>query len=498
MHATLSALAALAALAVTAALEAQAFAGLRREQAHDSVLSPVPEAPRTHTLDLAHHPSPNHLTSHIRQRRRAARQQQSAKQQGESTSLSPRRDERTETMNTAISGVYPLINITWPGHGGDQVLQHYVDTGSSDTFAIQAGFECRSTKTHKHVRPEHCRWGTPYDLHKGDYTPIPGEDFDISYFPEQEHLHGTVGWTPLKVAGVSLAQAKVAMVNRSLYLGDGHSSGLLGLAYPALTNAFKSSGAHDMYDPVFTAMVKQGAVSHPMFSLAINRVPKNSDTGIPAGTLALGGMVPSSLYDGPLTTVPIEETKSQPGNLSLYSLSHTLSWRPANKHGKESWTHYSSAHSHSGSQSARSGQTNKHKRDKSNKKKKTTYQSIVDSGTSAVFVPTSAARAINALFDPPAQPYGKDKEYWTVPCNATPPDVSFGFGRKHWRMDKRDMIVKQLTALPDARDVCFSSVADGGDPQDDALILGAVWQRSVVVGYDMEKDQLHFAPRKPY
>lgn len=161
------------------------------------------------------------------------------------------------------SGVYPFINITWPGHGGDQVLQHYVDTRSSNTFFIQSEFTCLGT--HFHRTPRHDRrWGPRYDHNRGNFTAIDSEDFDILYFPENEELYGSIGWSPVRIAGVDL-RAKVAMVNRSLYVGDGHSSELLGLAYPSVTNAFKGSGTHGMYDPVLVAMCKQGKVLQGFF-----------------------------------------------------------------------------------------------------------------------------------------------------------------------------------------------------------------------------------------
>lgn len=459
VRATVSALALLA-LAGSSAASSGLRLERRAHRAHDLGL-----AEAEHTLTLSSHPSPNHLTSRLRNRLRHL---------GGKTSRNQIRGEApATTLDTSFAGVYPMANVTWPGPKGDQVLQQYLDTGSSDTFVVESGCECISMKTHKKVAQSHCRWGPAYDRSRGAFESIPSEDFDIDFFPEGEHLHGEIGWSGLSFGGASIPRTKVAMVNHSSFIGDGHSSGLIGMAYPGITSAFKSTGARDDYDPVFVSMIKQNVVKDGIFTLAINRVGQDASTYDPAGVLALGGLVSPSLYDAPLTTVPIEETISQPGNLSLYALTHTLSWRGAKQGGRGKWTHFSS-------------------------KGKKQYQSIVDSGTAAVFVPTHAAKEINALFDPPGQPYGKDKEYWTVDCDARPPEVSFKFGGKHWHMDGRDMIVRQLTGLPGAEHTCFSAIADGGSPSDDAMILGAVWQRTVVVGYDMGRSKLHFAPRKAY
>ena len=126
-----------------------------------------------------------------------------------------------------------------------------------------------------------------------------------------------------------------------------------------------------------------------------------------------------------------------------------------------------------------------------------TYQSIVDCGTAPNFVPSAAAKEINAQFSPPGT-YNATLGYWTVDCNATAPFAAYKIGGKTMPMDPRDMIVRSLNGLQGYEDVCFSAFADGGDPSDSVQIIGEVWQRSYVIAFDVGRSMIHFANRRPY
>lgn len=112
-----------------------------------------------------------------------------------------------------------------------------------------------------------------------------------------------MGYEDVTVAGITVKHQEVALVDYAYWEGDGVSSGLMGLAYPLLTSAFKGTNptqdslANQVeYNPVFTSMWEEGLVK-PVFSLACER---NSDSGY----LALGGLPPVA-YTPTFSSTPI-------------------------------------------------------------------------------------------------------------------------------------------------------------------------------------------------
>lgn len=105
-------------------------------------------------------------------------------------------------------------------------------------------------------------------------------------------LAGYMATEDVTLANITVPQQEIGVVVLGAYLGDGVSSGLLGLAYPNLTQAYPgndpfeddtSFGNNIVYPTVFTNMWQKLGVS-PLFSLAISR---NNNTG---GSLTLGGL----------------------------------------------------------------------------------------------------------------------------------------------------------------------------------------------------------------
>lgn len=209
-------------------------------------------------------------------------------------------------------------------------------------------------------------------------------------------------------------------------------------------------------------MVKEKLVKEAVFTLALNRVPRHTKPSAAAGLMALGGLVPEHYYIPPFTTVHIEETVGAEGSLTWYSTTHELLY--STKNGK-----------------IKSGGK---------------FQSIIDSGTAPNFIPSAAAKDLNAQFEPAAV-YNDDLGYWVVDCKAKAPYAAYKIGGKVFPMDPRDMIVRSLNGLPGYENTCFSAFADGGDPSE-SMIIGEVWQRGYVVVYDVGRSQLHIAPRRPY
>ncbi|KAJ4393184.1 hypothetical protein N0V93_002392 [Gnomoniopsis smithogilvyi] len=413
----------------------------------------IAEAPTEALIELAQNPNPDYLNSPVRARIAV---QKKAK----------RAETAYELVNTLFSGVYPTINVTWGNTDGTsgQDFISFIDTGSSDTWVVASDLECVDIDTKAPLDQDACGFGPLYDSSVGSFTNITDESFSISYFPEGEQLKGSMGYAPITLGGLTVSQQQAALVDYAAWIGDGYSSGLLGLGYPAITSAENTtSGQRVVYNPLFTSMIEQGLVSEGIFTLAIDRVPQGTSPLAAAGLMALGGLVPSSYYERPFTSVSI-----LPGTGDAYTWYQT---DVTFKYGTNGSANYTTTAS---------------------------FESIVDSGTAPNFIPTAAANGLNALFNPPAV-YNSTLEYYTVDCNATAPYAAYVIGGVEMPMDPQDMIVRSLNGLPGYEDVCFSAFADGGlNIPGNSFIIGAVWQRSYVVAYDQTRSMIHFAARSPY
>lgn len=118
-------------------------------------------------------------------------------------------------------------NITF----GNQTFVSLVDTGSSDTWVVEKGFQCVNITTQAPLPEEGCYFGPTY--HPGpSFTQIPNENFNITY-GDLEFLTGIVGYEDVALAGIKIRQ-EVAVVNCAAWEGDEASSGLIGFAYPTM------------------------------------------------------------------------------------------------------------------------------------------------------------------------------------------------------------------------------------------------------------------------
>lgn len=248
----------------------------------------ITEAPTSQQYVLSQNPQPNFLHSPIRER------------------ANHLNGKGKQTLNTIFSGVYPVINVTW---GGNQQFVSYVDTGSSDTWVVANDYQCLDPATQAPESQSVCDFGALYNPALGSFENITSEYYSIQYFPENNTLYGSMGYSSIGFGGLTVPKTEVAEITASAFAGDGITSGLLGLAYPSIVAAYhRDNNSQAVYDPVFTTMVKNGIVKDAVFSLAIDRVPQGYSSSAPAGQIALGGIVSSHYYYSPFTTVPIEVT----------------------------------------------------------------------------------------------------------------------------------------------------------------------------------------------
>ncbi|KAJ5573962.1 uncharacterized protein N7459_008389 [Penicillium hispanicum] len=340
---------------------------------------------------------------------------------------------------------------------GTQTFDVIVDTGSSDTWVVKEDFKCIDLDTGKKTTESDCDFGSTYTV-DSTFSEISGEEFDIEY-GDGEYLYGYFGTETVTLADITVDQ-QVAVVTEAAWEGDGTTSGLTGLAYPALTSAYSDKTEdQEEYNPIFTTMYKDGLIDS-YFSLAILR-----DVSGDAGYLTLGGLPPID-FNETFTSTDILVTSIE-GYADSYDF-YTINIDAVTVNGK--------AVSGSGGSD---------------------IQYIVDSGTTLNYYPTSIANAVNDAFDPPAT-YSDDEGAYVVDCNATAPTHGITIGGTTFTINPLDMIL--YTGTDDSgNDVCISGIVDGGDDSsEDLYILGDTFQKNVVTVFDVGAGELKFAPHEDY
>lgn len=114
---------------------------------------------------------------------------------------------------------------------GTETFESIVDTGSSDTWLVETGFKCVNVSNSAPLPESACDFGPTYNV-SDTFKQIPNENFNITY-GDGEFLTGIMGYEEVTLAGLKVKQ-EVALVNYAAWEGDGTTSGLIGLAYPAL------------------------------------------------------------------------------------------------------------------------------------------------------------------------------------------------------------------------------------------------------------------------
>jgi len=366
----------------------------------------------------------------------------------------------TTILESLFIGEEFATNITF----GTETFESIVDTGSSDTWLVESGFQCVDLDSGADETEAYCDFGPAYNV-TDTFSQIPDENFNITY-GDGEFLTGIVGYENVTLAGITVNQT-VSLVNYAAWEGDNTTSGLIGLAYPALTSAYAgtdpaldnmAAGEQIEYSPIFETMYTAGLVS-PLFSLAILR-----DISGDSGYLALGGLPPVTI-NGSFTETPILITTID-GYPQTYDF-YTINIEGITLDGK--------------TVRRSSGAT----------------QYIVDSGTTLNYFPTSIANAVNDAFVPAAE-YDEDEGAYIVDCDATPPSLGININGTVFYTNPLDMILLAGTD-EDGNDVCISGIDDGGsDAAEDVYILGDTFQKNVVTVFDVGAGVLHFAAREFY
>ena len=384
-----------------------------------------------------------------------------------------------------VNGVYGITPLTSLEQGqefaagiefGSKSFQVALDTGSSDTWLAKTGFQCFDRITLAPEPESYCAFGPTYNI-STTFTQIPNENFKLTY-GSGEILTGLVGTEKVTLASITVENQQVAVVDHAAWNGDGVSSGLVGLSFPALTSAFNgtnpnldSKATRVEYNPIFTNMYSEGHVA-PLFSLAIDR-------GTSGGLLAIGGLPPGTFL--PLfTSTPFQ----------LLTISNTFG--PTGPiDGIPQYQFYAIAvdgFDYEGNETTKWTQ-GKWPNPLVKPSDSSKLQVVVDSGTTLIYLPTGIANAVNSLFVPPAV-YNPAGGAYIVKCSAKAPEFGITIGEQTFYINGLDMI------QPIGSGICISGVSDAGSVG--LSILGDVFFKNVLAVFDVGASEMRFAARESY
>ncbi|KAL9109578.1 MAG: hypothetical protein Q9227_005758 [Pyrenula ochraceoflavens] len=355
---------------------------------------------------------------------------------------------------------------------GSQTFEVVVDTGNPFTWVVETGFTCVDDLNVTSITQEDCRFGDTYTRSPTfQQFPDPGKDIIVGYM-DGRWAGGVRGFDTVTLAGIQVPHQEIAVVDRAAWIGDGESSGMLGLGNPVIPAYHGINSTQDsienlqLYNPVFTTMIQRG-LTEPVFSLAISRDESNRGN---AGVLTIGG-TPAGLSNvtGPFASTPLMPPFKNSIRSAYYRISvEALVYQDVVSDGP--------------------------------------VQYLVDSGTTLLLLPRQDAAALNALFKPPAYfPTGTNGMF-LVRCDAVAPDLSIKIGGKNFAINPVDLIrvlvpcvagAKNDTCSPEIQEkTCVSAIQAPFDGE--TFILGEMFLRNVVAIFDIGEAKMRFAGREFY
>ena len=353
---------------------------------------------------------------------------------------------------------------------GSQTLRVALDTGSADIWLLTDNAKCTAAGTLQPVPLDQCGYAGPRYIPDGNFETIPDEHLNISYGIGST-INGPLGYAKLNFGGASVPKQEISAATYASVgrLPEGNVSGLLGLAYPGITNAFPGSDPSkdvlctkdtnaascgpQTYSPFLTTVFNDN-LTQPTFAFALSR---SASSG---GVMTLGGIpdvnAPSiNATHGVAVTVPIE----------FYSNATILLLYVVTVDAFE----YTGAPPNAGQ-----------------------GQFIVDTGTSINILSPTEASAFNALFDPPAI-IDDSTGFYTVLCNATVPELGVKIGGQTFHHNAADMIIP----VTGGDGVCLSAVQAFLTTV--ALpIIGAAFLKNVLAVFDVGGNEMTFISRVYY
>ncbi|KAJ5179910.1 hypothetical protein N7492_003120 [Penicillium capsulatum] len=375
---------------------------------------------------------------------------------------SPRRSGTTVSLHATQYGSVFDAPVTI----GNQTFQLLVDTGSSDTYVMAPGLTCINATDNQIIPEADCLYSNKTFRPSSSYKNIPSEMFGTQYGAGL--ASGAMAYEKVSIGNITAEHQKIGIANVSNPMGDGLNSGLLGLAYPAITAAHPANHTSNetywfdrsVYSPLVFTMHQNHKID-PYFSIALARTPQNESRSF-GGYLTLGGLPPVAHSE--FTTVPVEIMKGVPANFT--SGKKTRAW----------WT------------TTIGGVTYGTKGNMTTDSKP--WQAFFDSGNPLSILPSAVVDPIHALFS--SRPVWNDEiGGYIVDCATKVPEFGLTIGNKTFFHHGADLIYQTSAG------VCMSSFVPSElvGVQGLALnIIGVAFFKSVVAVFDFGQHQMKFAP----
>ncbi|KAM7205843.1 Aspartic peptidase domain containing protein [Rhypophila sp. PSN 637] len=358
--------------------------------------------------------------------------------------------------STNSYGTQYATRVLWDGFPMDLII----DTGSADTWAIQKDFYCVDYAGGV-VPQSACAFGPANPNPTSSYGPVTPEQHMFVQYADGELVVGPMGYTDITVGNVTVKMQQTCLANTTYWYGNNVTSGLMGLAYSSLTNAYlgpATESVHDdpdnyqPYSPLMTSMINQGKIGAPVFSMAIDR---NASTGM----LAWGGMPPATGLDMSQTAtldIIITRLADRMATASRYSFYTVI---------PDGWQF---------------GHTTNTER----------YPYIVDSGTTLCYLPPDLADAVAASYYPKAVYLFEYGAYFTN-CDAIVPIVLAVIldGIKFF-INPLDLIYRDM--IDPVTGLCMIAISSGGSGP---YILGDVFLQNALAIFDHGEAKMRFIPR---
>ncbi|KAL5118631.1 hypothetical protein ACEQ8H_003482 [Pleosporales sp. CAS-2024a] len=421
---------------------------------------PALDAETENVLDLIAHAKPNQKgspsTEHLARRRNDI--------------LARRRLSRRQTYPNAnvnenligIGGRIYITNVTV----ASQKFALVIDTGSSDTWLPTTNFQCQDPNSGNAIPNSNCGFPSYYNrAGSSTYSSI-NYPFSVNY-TDGEYLQGDMGTELIGIGGVSRGQNPVATVRQTIgavtngyWMGDGVSSGVMGLAYPALARGINNRQL--TYTPILYTLFQSTSPSiPPVFSLALRR-PTTSQPNA-GGALAIGGIPAGVSNDGRWVQVPIQPISQ--GIYAFYSI---------NIDGFD----ITPPSATTTTTAATATPTGPYATSQQNM--------IIDSGTSLLYFPNQIAQYIASLFNPPAR-YNSNTNIYLVQCTAQAPRIGVRIGGQSYFISRDDLMNTGPGAVGGSTvganpGECALAVQNG---MGGTLVLGDTFLKNVLVVFDL-------------
>ncbi|KAJ1557892.1 hypothetical protein HK405_014912, partial [Cladochytrium tenue] len=364
---------------------------------------------------------------------------------------------RVVNMTAGIStyGYQYFGNVTL----ANQTFSAILDTGSSDTLFVAAGFVCTDPATGDPLASEDA-CGLTNLLQVPASMELDAETFFLAQYDGNASLSGQYTRADLDLGGVQVSMQTVAIVEQASAV-DSLASALIGLARNRITSIYFAANntPADPYPTFVESLVAQGVID-PVFTFALER---GDADGNGAGWFVLGGEIPDGSgirTVGDYVTAPLvirNMTGAVPDSF-LPRLNGTDAWYTIDVDGAGVSGNFTMG----------------------------SFQAQVDTGIPYIGLPQPIADAVNAQFQPPAV-FSPSLNAYAVDCDARAPyNLAVIVGGSRFYIDPAALI----TEIPGG--ACITTVlgSDAGP-----LVLGDAFLQSVVAVFDFGKEEMRFAPR---